>query len=86
MGWHNPTYDIFWYCGGITALMRFISIIKTIKRYALCIDGVATSLIIVELTPAYFRSADRNSRKIEQKPLEVFTRNSACTETWFDIF
>ena len=65
-----------------TALKR-ISIIKQSK--ALCIDGIATALYIVELTPASFRSADRNSRKIEQKPLEVFTCNSACTETWFEL-
>ena len=56
-------------------------IIIAIKRYALCIDGVATALYIVKLTPVYFRSADRNSRRIEQKPLEVFACNSACTET-----
>ena len=35
---------------------------KVIKRFAICIDGVTTSLIIVEFTPVSFRRTDRYSR------------------------
>ena len=45
----------------------------------------ALSAYYSETQPSIFRSADRHSRKMEQKSLEVFTRNSACTETWFEL-